>query len=339
MKTNNSTYLPPEWHHHSATWLSWPHNLATWPIEIIGKAQKEFSQFIALISISEPTYILVPNESSIKEIEKHLSTLNHKAKNIAFHIITTNDAWIRDYGPDFVLHNNNKTILNWKYNAWGGKYPPFDSDNDIPNFISKVTNLPKIDPNFILEGGSIEVNGKGTLLTTKECLLHPNRNPGHSKTEIEKLFQTHYGVNEVIWLSGNLTGDDTDGHIDNIARFVNENTIVCGWETDAKLKNQTCFEQNLNYLKLNYPQFELVKLPMPPTYILNGQQLPASYLNFYIVNNAVIVPQYGFSTDQIALKTLTSLFPNRRVIGLSSKSLIWGQGSFHCLSKHEASFD
>lgn len=330
-------YHPAEWHTHESTWLSWPHNTDTWPEEYLLLAQKEYIAFVGLLSMDEKVNINVNDRETVEHIGNLLDEVEHKIDNILLHLHPTNDAWIRDHGPDFLISNElkSKLILDWKYNAWGDKYPPYDLDNVIPTQIADATEVSDVSIDMVLEGGSVDFNGEGVILTTEECLLNKNRNPNFNKQDIESHLHFYYQVDKIIWLKGDLVGDDTDGHIDNVARFVNKNTIVCAWENDEANENSICLKWNYEFLKNNYPEYTLVKLPMPTRYQLGDLVLPASYANFYIANNKVIVPTYGLDTDQVAIDTLTPLFPNHKVIGLSAKYLIWGQGSFHCLSKQE----
>lgn len=330
-------YHPAEWHTQESIWLSWPHNPDTWPAEIIDKAQIEYAGFIAEISKHQKVNINVNDEETILLIKSLLSKIAHDENVVIYHLHPTNDSWIRDHGPDFVINPTlkQKLVLDWGYNAWGEKYPPFDADNEIPTLVADALELPQLSIDMILEGGSVDFNGKGVVLTTIECLLNPNRNPDLSQDAIEKILKTYYGCHTVIWLRGDMVGDDTDGHIDNIARFVNEYTILCAWEENPENKNSACLTWNYNHLTQNYPEFELIKLPMPDKYELNGLTLPCSYANFLIINDTVLVPQYGCKKDQEALRIIGNCFPDRETIGLSAKYLIWGQGSFHCLSKQE----
>lgn len=330
-------FHPAEWATQESIWLSWPHNPDTWPMEVIHEAQTEYVAFIAEISKHQKVNINVNDESTVTQIQTLLSTIEHHSESVIYHLHPTNDSWIRDHGPDFIINTTTKQklVLDWKYNAWGDKYPPYDLDNEIPTSVAEALDLPQLSIDMVLEGGSVDFNGEGVVLTTIECLLNPNRNPNLSKEEIETTLKTYYGCNTVIWLKGELIGDDTDGHIDNIARFVNKDTILCAWEEDENHPNATCLTWNYDFLEKNHPEFKLIKLPMPDTYVLNGLTLPCSYANFLIINNAVLVPQYGCEKDKEALNIIKKHFPDRKTIGLSAKYLIWGQGSFHCLSKQE----
>jgi agmatine deiminase len=260
---------------------------------------------------------------------------------IEFHFFPTNDAWCRDHGPAFLVNpsaKDKKVIVNWDYNAWGGKYP-HDLDTMIPNQIAEYLKLPTFNPGIIMEGGSVDFNGKGTLLTTTACLLHENRNPLLSQSQIEKQLIEFYGVEQVLWLGDGIEGDDTNGHVDDITRFVNEDTVVTVVEPNINDANHKPLLDNLNALKkmrlINGKQLNIVELPMPNEVIWDDQRLPASYANFYTCNAAVIVPTFQCEKDQLALDILGQCFTDRPVIGIDSTDIIWGLGSFHCLSQQE----
>jgi agmatine deiminase len=261
---------------------------------------------------------------------------------IFFHHFPTNDAWCRDHGPAFLINPNadiKKIIIDWGYNAWGGKYPPFDLDDVIPTKIAEMYNIPVHHPGIVMEGGSVEFNGRGTLLTSTSCLLNPNRNPSKSREQIEEYLEEYYGVENILWLGEGIVGDDTDGHIDDITRFVNEDTVITVVEENKADDNYYLLKDNLKELHKmrleNGKQLNIVELPMPSAVIYDDQRLPASYANFYISNNHVIVPTFNDKNDAIALDTLQQLFTDRKVTGLDSTDIIWGLGSFHCLSQQE----
>jgi agmatine deiminase len=253
----------------------------------------------------------------------------------------TNDAWCRDHGPAFLINakEKKKMVVKWNYNAWGGKYPPFDLDNEIPISIGKHYNLPIAKPGIVMEGGSVDFNGRGTVLTTTSCLLNKNRNPHLTQAEIEKYLINYYGVENVLWLGDGIVGDDTDGHIDDITRFVDEETVVTVMEDDKADENYKPLKENLEMLEKmkleNGKSMRIVTLPMPSAVVYEGQRLPASYGNFYIANNYVVVPIFKDKKDDEALSTLQKYFPTRKVVGLDSTDIIWGLGSFHCLSQQE----
>jgi agmatine deiminase len=232
-----------------------------------------------------------------------------------------------------------RAVVDWDYNAWGGKYPPFDLDDAIPRHVAALRDLPLFSPRMILEGGSIEVNGRGTLLTTTACLLNPNRNPHLNQAQIEKHLCDYLGVRQVIWLGEGIEGDDTDGHIDDLSRFLNPSTIATVVEEDPSDPNYPILRENLERLhQCRDPQgksFRVVELPMPGRLEHEGQRLPASYANFYIANGLVLVPTFRQKNDRRALEILQREFPDRRVIGIDSTELIWGLGSFHCITQQE----
>ena len=260
---------------------------------------------------------------------------------IEFHFNESNDAWCRDHGPAFLLNTagDQKAVVDWDYNAWGGKYPPYDLDDVIPTKIARHFNLPVYHPKIVMEGGAVEFNGAGTILTTTACLLNENRNPHLSKEQIEEYLLEFYGAEQVLWLGDGIVGDDTDGHVDDITRFVNEDTVVTVVETNPLDENYILLQENLEALKAmrlqNGKALNIVQLPMPSPVIHEDTRLPASYANFYIANAAVIVPTFGDVNDEKALKIIQGLFPDRKVVGIDSTDIIWGLGSFHCLSQQE----
>jgi len=260
---------------------------------------------------------------------------------LRFYHFPTNDAWCRDHGPAFLINPEakQKVIVDWGYNAWGGKYPPFDLDDVIPAKIGERLGLPVYHPGIVMEGGSVDFNGRGTVITTTACLRNKNRNPQLNQQQIEGYLQNYYGVEQVLWLGDGIVGDDTDGHIDDITRFVNEDTVVTVIEENRNDENYHILQENLQTLKsmrlLNGKQLNIVELPMPEPVIYQDQRLPASYANFYIANSAVVVPTYRSKNDDKALAILQQCFPGRKVIGIDSTDIIWGLGSFHCLSQQE----
>lgn len=329
--------FPAEWEKHESTWLSYPHNENSWP-DKIETIFPSYNQFIAEVSKGEKVNINVLDQKMQDKVLAELQEIGTKMENIHFHQFLTNDAWCRDHGPAFVLKSNQKAIVNWDYNAWGGKYP-CELDNQIPLQIAKYLELEVFHPHIIMEGGSIDVNGKGTLLTTTACLLNENRNPLLSQAEIEEKLCNYYNVDNVIWLGDGIEGDDTDGHVDDITRFVKEDTVVTVIERNKNDENYSPLQENLKLLKQarleNGKQLEIIELPMPNPVIWEEQRLPASYANFYISNYGVIVPLYKCPQDQEAMDILSKIFTDRKVIGIDSTDIIWGLGSFHCLSQQE----
>ena len=334
-------YFPAEFSLHSATWLSWPHKEESWPgkIHTIFPAYAEFIKYVAL---GEEVHINVKDEAMKAFALGHLQSAGVEMGNVFFHFFPTNDAWCRDHGPAFLINREaeqKKVLVKWDYNAWGDKYPPYDLDNQIPIKIAEFRNIPCFKPGIVMEGGSVEFNGKGTLLTSEACLLNPNRNPNLSKKEIEQYLHGYYGVENILWLKDGIIGDDTDGHIDDLTRFVNEDTVVTVVEHDKSDENYAPLKENLELLQElrleNGKQMKIIELPIPSPKYQDGQRLPASYANFYIANHAVVVPTFQDKNDDKALEILTSCFPDRKVVGVNSLDLIWGLGSFHCLSQQE----
>lgn len=333
-------FFPAEFAHHAATWLSWPHKEASWPgkIETIYPI---YAQFIKLVAEGEEVNINVVDEAMKQKALGYLQKAGADLNHVHFFIHPTNDAWCRDHGPAFLINPKEKKrmIVDWGYNAWGGKYPPFDLDDNIPTLIAKHYNLPVVYPGIVMEGGSVEFNGKGTLLTTTSCLLNENRNPHLNQNQIEKFLHDYYGAENILWLGDGIVGDDTDGHIDDLTRFTNEHTVVTVVEHDKKDENYEPLQENLKALKKlrleNGKQIDIVELPMPSALVYEDMRLPASYANFYISNKYVVVPTFRDKNDDRALTLLEGCFPGRKVVGLDSTDIIWGLGSFHCLSQQE----
>ncbi|MBS4073319.1 MAG: agmatine deiminase family protein [Algoriphagus sp.] len=336
-------YFPAEFAPQESMWLSWPHKEASWP----GKIETVFapySQFITEVAKGQKVNINVADEAMKAFALAHLEKAGADLSKIFFHFFPTNDAWCRDHGPAFLINPNaeiKKVLVKWNYNAWGEKYPPHDLDNQIPIHIAEHLGIPYFKPGIVMEGGSVEFNGKGTLLTSTACLLNENRNPHLTQAQIETYLCDYYGVKHILWVGDGIIGDDTDGHIDDITRFVNEDTVVTVVEENKADENHGILAENLEMLKKmrleNGKQLNIVELPMPSPVIWEDQRLPASYANFYIANEVVVVPTFRDKNDQKALDILTDCFPRRRVIGIDSTDIIWGLGSFHCLSQQEPS--
>lgn len=333
-------FFPAEWHPHRATWLSWPHNVNSWP----GKIEpifKPYCEFIKLVARGEKVCINV-NDAAMEAFAKaELEKVGADLSQVEFYRHPTNDAWCRDHGPAFVINpsSGEKEIINWGYNAWGDKYP-HDLDNQIPVQVAGQLGLKYHTPGIVMEGGSVDFNGQGVLMTTTACLLHENRNPKYSQKQIEEYLINYYGVEDIWWLGDGVAGDDTDGHIDDISRFVSADTVVTVVEPDKSDENHKPLAENLKTLRgLRLPdgkQPNVVELPMPHKVTYEGQRLPASYANFYIANSAVVVPTFRDDKhDQQALDILSGLFTDRPVVGIDSTDIIWGLGSFHCLSQQE----
>ncbi|MBK8658805.1 MAG: agmatine deiminase family protein [Bacteroidetes bacterium] len=332
-------YFPAEFAPQRAMWLSWPHKEASWPGKI-HTIYKPYTDFIQLVAKDQKVCINVADEKMKQFAIAQLTSGNRElSSNVEFYFHPTNDAWCRDHGPAFLLNKNgkDKAIVDWGYNAWGDKYPPYDLDDVIPTLIGEKLGLQVFHPGIVMEGGSVEFNGKGTLLTTTACLLNKNRNPHLSQAQIETYLRSYYGVDHILWLGEGIAGDDTDGHIDDITRFISEDTVVTVVEHNKSDENYALLKENTeSLLKMrleNGKHLNVIELPMPKAVIYDGQRLPASYANFYIANKYVIVPTFRDATnDDRALEILQLAFADRDVVGIDSTDLIWGLGSFHCLS-------
>lgn len=332
--------FPAEWEEHEATWLSWPHKEASWPGKL-DAIYPQYCEFIKILSQDEFVRINVVDEEMRKFAQDCVMQSGAILENVEFYIHPTNDAWCRDHGPAFLINpeNETKVIVDWDYNAWGGKYPPYDLDDIVPTLIGDDFGILVFNPGIVMEGGSVEFNGKGTLLTSKSCLLNPNRNPHLNQEQIEQYLKDYYCVDQVLWVEDGIIGDDTDGHIDDTVRFVNENTVLTVVEENPEDENYELLQTNLRQLKemklLDGRPLNVIELPMPDPVIWDGERLPASYANFYISNKHVIVPTYNCAKDIIALEIIQKCFPDRKVVGIDSTEIIWGLGSFHCLSQQE----
>lgn len=333
-------YFPAEFAPQVAIWLSWPHKEDSWPGKI-HTIYKPYAAFIKEIARGQYVNINVANTLMEDFARTILDQEGVDMRYIQFYHFPTNDAWCRDHGPAFLInpHTKQKAIVDWAYNAWGNKYPPYDLDDVVPSLIGEKLGLPVFHPGIIMEGGSVDFNGKGSLLTSRSCLLNPNRNPHLSQEEIENYLRQYYGVEQILWVSDGIVGDDTDGHIDDTVRFINEDTVITVVEPNIEDPNHHLLQTNLDELKamrlLDGKQLNIVELPMPPYLEYEGQRLPASYANFLITNLSVIVPTFRSKTDDKALDIISQCFPDRKVVGIDSLDIIWGLGSFHCLSQQE----
>ncbi|MDD4554583.1 MAG: agmatine deiminase family protein [Bacteroidales bacterium] len=334
-------FFPAEWAPHRATWLSYPHDDSySWP-GTLPRIFPFYNRFIRELARVEAVCINVRDEALREKVNRDLNQLGVAMQNITLLIHPTNDAWCRDHGPAFLINPDapvKKVIVSWRYNAWGNKYD-HDLDEQIPGLVGRYLNLPVFYPGIVMEGGSVDLNGRGTLLTTTQCLLHENRNPHLSQEEIETYLQNYYGVDQILWLDEGIDGDDTNGHIDDITRFIREDAVVTMVEPNKKDVNHAILEKNLKTLKsfrlLNGKQLDIAEIPMPKPVIYEDQRLPASYANFYIANQVLIVPNFRCKEDDQAMRILEECFPGRTIIGIDSVELIWGLGSFHCLSQQE----
>jgi len=335
--------LPAEFEPHAATLLAWPHNAADWPGKI-APARWAFVEFIRHTAASEPVHLVVPDDKTCAGVRRMLEDAHADLAAITFHIHALDRSWMRDCAPAFVQQDGKVRAVQFGFTAWA-KYPNWQRDATLPKLITKALRMP-IAPardgkrTVVLEGGAIDSNGQGALLTTEECLLHPEvqvRNPGWTRADYERMFREELGITQVIWLGDGIAGDDTHGHVDDLCRFVSRDTVVLCEEKNTKDANYRALQENrerLEGLKLGRRALNVVPLPMPAPLYFQGLRLPASYANFYITNEAVLVPTFNDPNDRVALGILAELFPKRRVIGIHAVDLVWGFGTLHCLS-HE----
>jgi agmatine deiminase len=333
--------MPAEWAAHSATWLSWPHNLETWPTQL-ESVREVWIQMIALLAPHERVYVLVNDEASEHEVQARLESACAPTDNVTLVKIPTIDVWMRDYGPTFVTRSapeNPLAFNDWVFNGWGEKYPSYELDERVARELALLLNVPVFRHKIVLEGGSIEVNGAGTCLTTEQCLLNPNRNPQLTRPEIDGFLNDALGVSHVIWLGAGIIGDDTDGHIDDIARFIDPTTVACIVEANSRDENYRFLQENYerlqNAVDQNGAKLSVVKLPCPEPVYDGGVRLPASYANFSIANELVLVPIFDDARDAEALGILQELFPNRKVHGLRCNEVVAGLGAIHCVTQQQ----
>lgn len=329
--------MPAEFELHDATWLAWPHNPETWP----GKMRvipPIWIQMIKPLHLHEKVHLCVNDPGTEEEVRVILKR-HDMGPNVILHQIPTNDAWIRDHGPIFVKQGGALAAIDFIFNSWGKKYGPWDLDDIVPKRVAEFLKIPCFEPGIVLEGGSIDVNGRGTLLTTEQCLLNKNRNPRLSKSQIEEYLRDYLGVTNILWLGDGVAGDDTDGHVDDVTRFVNPATVATAIEEDPADENYKPLQDNLKRLQSMKDQdgkpLKIVTLPMPGPVVCEGQRLPASYANFYIANGVVLLPVYNHSNDQKARAILQGLFPSRRVVGIHAVDLVRGLGAFHCVTQQQ----
>ncbi|MEI6106886.1 MAG: agmatine deiminase family protein [Opitutae bacterium] len=332
--------MPAEWEPQAAVWLSWPHNRQTWPGQF-RPIPRIFAGFVAQISRFESVRIncAAPLQARARRL---CAQAGADLNRVTFYNHPTNDAWCRDHGPIFVrqVTSGEVAVTDWVHNAWGGKYPPYNLDNRIPPSIARVLKMRRFENLMVLEGGSIEVNGCGSLLTSEQCLLNPNRNPHLSRAQIEQNLRDFLGIAQVLWVGEGIVGDDTDGHIDDMTRFYAPDGFVTVMESNRRDPNHKILAENLERLKgMRTPQgkrFKIVTLPMPKPFGFRGQQVPASYANFLIINGAVLVPQFRQKRrDAEACAILGQCFKQREIIPIDCYHLIWGLGTLHCLSQQQ----
>lgn len=333
--------MPAEWEKHEAIWLAWPHDPTTFP-DRVEKVEATYVQIVKHIHEGEIVNLFVKDEEMKAKATRLFQQAGVNMEKIRFHMFDYADVWFRDYGPTFIVNSHCElAMVNWIFNTWGDKYDELLKDHQIPQVINAQMRLNCFKPGIVMEGGSIEVNGKGTLLTTEQCLLNRNRNPNLCKAEIENYLKNHLGVCHFIWLKNGICGDDTDGHIDDLARFVNPTTVVCAFEENPQDENFPPLKENYDLLLRSVDQdgnkLNIVKLPMPGPVGDAKLRLPASYTNFYIGNSKVLVPVFGDKNDAVALAILQKLFPDREVVGINCADLVYGFGTIHCISQQQPS--
>ncbi|AMY09883.1 Agmatine deiminase [Luteitalea pratensis] len=331
--------MPAEWQPHAATWLTWPKDPATWP-DRVPAVQEIFLQFIDALTPHERVCLLVDNADVAEDVRQRCHGRAARLEHLQLIPIETVDSWIRDYGPNFLLGPAQQLAFNhWRFNAWGGKYESLMRDASVPARLDELAGVMKFEPGLVLEGGSIDVNGAGTVLTTEQCLLHPNRNPGVTKADLEASLRAYLGVQQVVWLGEGIEGDDTDGHVDDITRFVGPDTIVTAVEDDPSDANHVPLRDNLARLRAarqpDGQPWRIVTLPMCGHVMADDERLPASYANFYIANDVLLAPVYGHANDAAATAILRDLFPTRRVVPILCEPLVWGMGSIHCVTQQQ----
>lgn len=336
--------MPAEWQQHTATWIAWPHNADDWP----GKFQAipwVYADIVRHLSRVEDVHILVNDGAAAKRANGILKRSGANLARVYFHQWPTNRVWTRDSGPIFVKKEGSLAITNWQFNAWA-KYDNWQLDNQVPEHVANELGLPQWTPmvgdhRVVLEGGSIDVNGAGVLITTEECLLSEvqQRNPGISREQLEKVFHDYLGIDQVLWMNRGIAGDDTHGHVDDITRFVNANTIVTVIEPNREDDNHLPLAENLDRLKsarnLDGQPYSVIGLPMPAPVVFEGQRLPASYGNFYIANKLVLVPTFNDPNDRKVLGILAELFPSHEIVGIHCGDFIWGLGALHCMTQQQ----
>ncbi len=341
--------MPAEWWAHRATWLVWPHNTETWPGRLEA-VERSFARMVRALVEGEAVWIVRPPALEPEAIWARLEEAGvARHAPVRFVAWPSDDSWVRDTGPTVVIRERTpegpeagprfeRAHIDWRFNAWGGKYPPWDADDALAGRMADWLGEKRIEPGIVCEGGSIEVDGRGTLLTTEQCLLNPNRNPALGREQIEARLREALGIERVLWLGEGICGDDTDGHIDDIARFVDPDTIVAAVEPERNHPNHAPLAENLERLRRFRTKdgrpYRVIELPQPPDVRgPDGELLPASYANFYIANAAVLVPAYEPEADARARAVLARCFPNRRLVMIPSRDLVLGLGSVHCLTQ------
>lgn len=336
--------FPAEWQRHAGTWISWPRPEGISFPDRYHESIEDVIRVIAAIVRFERVHLNVPNGNYEGIVRDVLAVRGVPLRRVRIHHVATNENWTRDHGPAFVQRRHRgrveTAVVDWGFNAWGGKYPPYDADDAVPTRVAELLDMPVFAPGIVMEGGAVDFNGAGTILTTTSCLLNKNRNPGLKRAEIEQYLRDYYGQQHIVWLGEGIEGDDTDGHIDDLARFVDERTIVIGIEDNPKDANYDVLREARQRLARARDQagrtFDIVEMPMPRPVSYQEQRLPATYMNFYFVNGALLVPTFGQpARDRKALTALQRVMPDRQVVGVDCRALIWGLGAIHCLTQQQ----
>ena len=334
---------PAEWEPHAATWLSWPHNRQTWPGRLAA-AESAFVAMVRALAGRERVRINVADAAMEGRVRRRLGEGGVDAgAPVEFHAFPTDDAWVRDHGPVFLVREGRgereRAVVDFRFDAWGGKYPPWERDDAIPARVAAALGLPRFAADFVLEAGSVDGDGQGTVLTTEACLLNPNRGPRRTREWMEQRLHDFLGAEQVLWLGDGVAGDDTDGHVDDLTRFVAPGRVVTALATDPRDPNHAPLAENLRRLRgmrdARGRPLELATLPMPPPVRVGGERLPASYANFYLANRVALVPVFDVPSDERALKVLAELLPQREIVGISARDLVLGLGAVHCLTQQE----
>jgi agmatine deiminase len=330
-------FMPAEWERHEATWLSWPHDPVTWP-ERVPQTEKAFEQMIRALAPGERIELLCNGPAVEQRARDHLEGL----ASVRYHRVTVADSWTRDYCPTFVVRNGKAGrelgAVKWIFNAWGNKYDALLPDDKVGQWVAQAVGCPMFEPGMVMEGGSLEADGEGTLLTTEQCLLNPNRNPGHSRADLDHVLRDCLGVSKVLWLGDGIAGDDTDGHVDDVSRFVAPGVVLTAVEEDEAHPNHAPLQANADRLRemrdAKGRDLWVLEMPMPGDVLdAEGGPLPASYMNFYVGNAAVVLPVFGHKNDAKATRVLAELFPDRRIVPIRCEDLVWGFGALHCVTQ------
>jgi agmatine deiminase len=337
-------HFPAEWKRHQGTWISWPRPEGISFPGFYHKSILDVVRIIRTITRFEPVHLNVPNANYARIVRDTLRVHDVANRRVTLHEVRTNECWTRDHGPAFVQRERRgrveTAVVDWGFNAWGGKYPPWDADDAVPTAVARALDLPVFHADIVMEGGAVDFNGAGTVLTTTSCLLNRNRNAGLAKGEVERYLKAYYGQQHVVWLGEGIAGDDTDGHVDDLARFIDARTIVTAVEPDTTDENHRVLADNRRRLARARDQggrpFTVVELPMPGSVVHEGMRLPATYVNFYFVNGALLVPTFGDrARDGQALRILRSVITDREIVGIDCRALIWGLGAIHCLTQQQ----